>query len=320
MRREGYIIEEIIDYSNMSESFDEVLRGKKRKRSRQGRYLLAHREEVIKELTEQIANGSFRVSGYRERTIHEYGKERNLQILSMKDRIGVHAIMSVVDRHLQRRYIRTTAASIKERGTHDLMKVIRQDMQHDPEGTLYAYKFDIRHFYENVRQDFAMWCYRRVFKDQKLLVMLESFVTMLDRGISFGLRSSQATGNLLLSVFLDHYLKDKCGVAHFYRYCDDGLVLGKTKAELWVIREIIHSQVNQIDLEIKPNERVFPVDEGIDFLGYVIYPDHVAIRKRIKQKFARKMHEVKSRKRRRELIASFYGMTSTPTVIDCLIN
>lgn len=100
MRREGYIIEEIIDYSNMSESFDEVLRGKKRKRSRQGRYLLAHREEVIKELTEQIANGSFRVSGYRERTIHEYGKERNLQILSMKDRIGVHAIMSVVDRHL----------------------------------------------------------------------------------------------------------------------------------------------------------------------------------------------------------------------------
>ena len=309
MRREGYIIEEIIDYSNMSESFDEVLRGKKRKRSRQGRYLLAHREEVIKELTEQIANGSFRVSGYRERTIHEYGKERNLQILSMKDRIGVHAIMSVVDRHLQRRYIRTTAASIKERGTHDLMKVIRQDMQHDPEGTLYAYKFDIRHFYENVRQDFAMWCYRRVFKDQKLLVMLESFVIMLDSGISFGLRSSQATGNLLLSVFLDHYLKDKCGVAHFYRYCDDGLVLGKTKAELWMIRDIIHSQVNQIDLEIKPNERVFPVDEGIDFLGYVIYPDHVAIRKRIKQKFARKMHEVKSRKRRRELIASFYGMT-----------
>ena len=76
-----------------------------------------------------------------------------------------------------------------------------------------------------------------------------------------------------------------------------------------MIREIIHSQVNQIDLEIKPNERVFPVDEGIDFLGYVIYPDHVAIRKRIKQKFARKMHEVKSRKRRRELIASFYGMT-----------
>jgi RNA-directed DNA polymerase len=45
----------------------------------------------------------------------------------------------------------------------------------------------------------------------------------------------------------------------------------------------------KIDLEIKPNERVFPVEEGIDFLGYVIRPDYVRLRKRIKQKFARKM-------------------------------
>lgn len=92
MRREGYIIEEIVDYSNMSESFNQVLRGTSRKRSRQGRYLLAHREEVIKELAERISDGSFRVSGYRERTIHEYGKTRKLQILTMYDRIGVHAI------------------------------------------------------------------------------------------------------------------------------------------------------------------------------------------------------------------------------------
>ena len=56
-------------------------------------------------------------------------------------------------------------------------------------------------------------------------------------------------------------------------------------------------------------DRVFPVEEGMDFLCYVIRPDYVRVRKRIKQKFSRKMHEVKSRKRRRELIASFYGMT-----------
>lgn len=129
MRREGYIIEEIADYSNMSESFNQVLRGTSRKRSRQGRYLLAHREEVIKELAERISDGSFRVSGYRERTIWEYGKARNLQILTMYDRIGVHAIMTVVDKHLRRRFIRTTSASIQGRGTHDLMKFICRDME-----------------------------------------------------------------------------------------------------------------------------------------------------------------------------------------------
>lgn len=308
MRREGYIIKEIVDYSNMAESFNQVLRGKKRKRCRQGRYLLAHKEEVIQELTKQITNGSFKVSGYREKEIIEGGKLRRIQVLSMKDRIAIHAIMAVVDKHLKKRFIRTTSASIEGRGMHDLMKYIRRDMQDDPEGTRYCYKFDISKFYESVKQDFVMYCVRRVFKDKTLINLLDGFVRMMPEGISIGLRSSQGLGNLLLSVYLDHYLKDKYGVRHFYRYCDDGVVLGNAKSELWKIRDVVHEQLEQIDLKVKANERVFPVDEGIDFLGYVIYPDHVRLRKRIKQKFARKMHEVKSRKRRRVLIASFYGM------------
>lgn len=308
MRREGYIVEEVADYSNMSSSFDQVLRGSKRKNSRQGRYLLAHREEVIQELSGRIASGTYTVKDYRERTICEGGKIRRIQVLTMKDRIAVHAVMSVVDRHLKKRFIRTTSASIKNRGMHDLMTYIRRDMCEDPEGTQYCYKFDISKFYESVGQDFVIYCVRRVFKDQKLIAMLENFTRLMPEGISIGLRSSQGLGNLLLSVFLDHYLKDKYGVRHFYRYCDDGVVLGETKAELWKIRDAVHGQMNSIGLSIKPNERVFPVDEGIDFLGYVIRPDYVRLRKRIKQKFARKMHEVKSRRRRRELVASFYGM------------
>lgn len=309
MRREGYIVEEIIEPSNMEDSFNQVLRGTKRKRSRQGRYLLAHKEEVLEELTAQIASGSFRVKDYHEREIVEAGKLRRIQILSMKDRIAVHAIMSVVDEHLRRRFIRTTSASIKRRGMHDLLSYIRRDLKDDPDGTRYCYKFDVSKFYESVEQDFVMYCVGRIFKDKKLISMLENFVRLMPEGISIGLRSSQGLGNLLLSVFLDHYLKDRYGVRHYYRYCDDGVVLGKTKAELWKIRDAVHEWINSIGLSIKPNERVFPVGEGIDFLGYVIYaPDHVRLRKRIKQKFARKMHEVKSRRRRRELVASFYGM------------
>ena len=309
MRREGYIVEEIIEPSNMEDSFNQVLRGTKRKRSRQGRYLLAHKEEVLDELTASIASGSFRVKDYHERDIVEGGKLRRIQVLSMKDRIAVHAIMTIVDKHLRKRFIRTTSASVKKRGPHDLMAYIRRDMKDDPEGTQFCYKFDIRKFYESVKQDFVMYCVNRIFKDQKLIVMLDNFVRLMPEGISIGLRSSQGLGNLLLSVYLDHFLKDKYGIRYYYRYCDDGVVLGKTKEELWKIRDAVHERINSIGLSVKPNERVFPVGEGIDFLGYVIYaPDHVRLRKRIKQKFARKMHEVKSRRRRRELMASFYGM------------
>ena len=319
MRREGHIIEEIVEYSNMAESFDQVLSGTKRKKSHQGRYLLAHREEVIKELSERIASGTFHVTekDIEEKDIIEAGKLRHIQFFKkLKNSIAVHAIMSVVDKHLKKRFIRTTSASIKNRGMHDLMKYIRRDMQKDPEGTRFCYKFDISKFYESVNQDFVMYSVHRVFKDKKLIAMLDNFVRIIPQGISIGLRSSQGLGNLLLSVYLDHYLKDRYGVRHFYRYCDDGVVLGKSKAELWEIRDAVHEQLEQIDLKVKANERVFPVDEGIDFLGYVIYPDHVLLRKRIKQKFARKMHEVKSKKRRRVLIASFYGLAKHA---DCIM-
>ena len=292
----------------MSESFNKVLRGTKRKTCRQGRALLARREDVISELTEQIAAGTYRVKDYREREIVEGGKKRRIQVLTMKDRIAAHAIMSVVDKHLRKRFIRTTSASIKERGMHDLMSYIRRDIRENPEETRYCYKFDITKFYESVKQDFVMYCVRRVFKDEKLIAMLDGFVQMMPEGLSIGLRSSQGLGNLLLSVYLDHYLKDKYGIRYYYRYCDDGVVLAGTKAELWAIRDLIHNCIEQIDLEVKTNERVFPIEDGIDFLGYVIRPDSVRIRKRIKQKFARKMSEIKSRKRRRELVASFYGM------------
>lgn len=142
-------MQEITSYGNMSEAFDRVLRGKKRKKCRQGRYLLAHREEVIAELTAKLADGSFRLGSYHERIICENGKVRHLQVLSMYDRIAVYAVMNVVDQHLHKRYIRTTGASIKKRGTHDLRKCMQLDMDNDPEGTRYCYKFDVKHFYDN---------------------------------------------------------------------------------------------------------------------------------------------------------------------------
>ena len=95
MRRVGYIIEEIVEPSNMEASFRQVLRGSKRKRSRQGGYLLAHKPEVLEELAAQIASGTFRVKDYREREIIEGGKLRRIQVIPMKDRIAVHAIMAV---------------------------------------------------------------------------------------------------------------------------------------------------------------------------------------------------------------------------------
>lgn len=292
----------------MEASFRKVMSGTQRKNTRLGKQLIAHKEEVISELTKKIADGSFRVKGYQEMDILQFGKVRHIQVIPLKDRIAAHAVMNIVDKHLKSRFIRTTSASIKGRGMHDLMKYIQRDMQDDPRGTRYCYKFDIHKYYESIKPEHVMACIRRVFKDEKLIEILNGFMHLTPEGLSIGLRSSQGLGNLLLSVHLDHFLKYKCGIRYYYRYCDDVVILGTSKAELWEVRELVYEQLKSIDLEIKTNERIFPTLEGVDFLGYVIRPDYVRLRKRIKKKTARKLHEVKSKRRRRELIASFYGM------------
>lgn len=66
MRREGHIMEEVTDYGNMPEAFDAVLRGKKRKTCCAGRYLLEPRDEVTKELTTRLKDGTFRLGVYHE--------------------------------------------------------------------------------------------------------------------------------------------------------------------------------------------------------------------------------------------------------------
>lgn len=45
------------------------------------------------------------------------------------------------------------------------------------------------------------------------------------------------------------------------------------------MRNIVCLQVAKINLVIKNIERVFPTKQGIDFLGFVIYPDHTRVRK-----------------------------------------
>lgn len=309
MKREGHIIEEIIERSNLEDSFDTVVRGTLRKKLREGKWLIAHRASFLDSLAKEIENGYVSLRPWHDKHIVEAGKERDIQVFCMADRIKINAVMSVVDKHLHRRYIRTTGASIKRRGMHDLMQYIRRDLKEYPT-IRFWYKSDVHKCYDTVVHHFVKFCLLRVFKDKRLLNILFSFIDIMpgDTKMSMGMRSSQGLVNHLFSVFIDHVLKDRERMKHFYRYMDDSVAGAQTKRELWHVRDIEHRQVNIIGQKIKSNERVFPIESGLDFLGYVIYPTHVLLRKRIKQNFARKLARVKSRKRRKQIIGSFYGM------------
>ena len=307
--KDSDIIPLIVAPANLRESTNAVLAGTYRKSTKQGREILAHTDQIEAWLAAEISSGVFYLSAYGEAEITEGAKARKIQFLySYYEKIGVHAVMNVIEEITFKRLIRTTSASLKKRGVHDLLNIIRRDLEAAPEGMKYVYEDDITKFYESIAQDVMMDVLRRLFKGPIILTILERFVRLLARGLSIGLRSSQHFGNLLLSVVLDHFLKSENRVKYYYRYCDDKRVMASDKPRLWQVRDLVHQRVEAAGLKVKPNERIYPISEGVDFLGYKIYPDYTRVRKRNKKKAAGRLHRIKSKRRRHEILASFYSL------------
>ena len=303
-RRAKDLITLITDENNMRDALEEVIsdmpKGEKERYRR-------NTDKILAKLVPLITSGEFRVTRFEEFEVTDGPKRRKVQSPPVDERIGINAIMRVVERFVYPTVIRTSAASIKGRGMHKLFRKMRSDIRHDREGTRYYYECDIEKFYESIDQDLLCGLLEGYVKDPVVLRMLQSFARVMKKGISIGLRSSQCYGNLLLSA-LDHRMKEKEGFKYYYRYCDDIRVLCGNKRECWLARDIVHEEVAKLRLRIKRNEAVRPLTEGNDFLGYIDDGEHSRLRKRTKVKAARKLSRVRSRKRRREIIGSFKGM------------
>lgn len=309
------LIPEIVSEENMGESFDYVISHLEHPRQRE--MYRPKRLTIIENLRREIGAGSFRIvrSDVRDLHVTEGYKERDVQAPTVVKRVGIHAIMVVIEKYTYPMLIKNTAASIKGRGMHWLHHVVEEDLTNAPEQSQYYYQNDIHHYYDSINQGRMMQIIRKYVSDPILLPILDSFITLMPQGLSKGLRSSQCFANLYLNEvdhemlkYVKHYEKD--GETHYlyYRYCDDTVMLASTKKELWELRNIHIAAVARLGLEVKPSEAVRPLDVGLDFLGYVHYGTHSLLRKRIKQKAARKLAKVKSRRRRQEIIGSFKGM------------
>ena len=309
------LIPEIVSEENMGESFDYVISHLEHPRQRE--MYRPKRLTIIENLRREIGAGSFRIvrSDVRDLHVTEGYKERDVQAPTVVKRVGIHAIMVVIEKYTYRTLIKNTEASIKGRGMHWLHHVVEEDLTNAPEQSQYYYQNDIHHYYDSIDQGRMMQIIRKYVSDPILLPILDSFITLMPQGLSKGLRSSQCFANLYLNEvdhemlkYVKHYEKD--GETHYlyYRYCDDTVMLASTKKELWELRNIHIAAVARLGLEVKPSEAVRPLDVGLDFLGYVHYGTHSLLRKRIKQKAARKLAKVKSRRRRQEIIGSFKGM------------
>ena len=251
-----HIVEEAADYGNVADSLDYELRGS-RGQTWAGQWIRAHREWVIRATQKSILDGTLKPGQYRDLEVCERGKVRQAQSITLLRSIGIHAVMKVVEARITPTFIADTAASIKGRGGTYLLKRILRDLSCDREGMRYVYKDDITKFYQTTSQDYMMEIVRKTFRDRRLVRILERWVMMLPKGMSIGMRPSQGLENLLLSLVLDHRIKDGLGCRHYQRYCDDKVTEAATMYELTGYARTVMEAVADAGLNVKPGAQAW---------------------------------------------------------------
>lgn len=289
MKRYGNLYGSVCSYENLVAAAQFARKGKARQRTVIA--FFEKFEENIGRLREELLAHTYETSEYRVFTIHE-PKERVIYRLPFRDRVVQWAVMLVVEPLWMKTFTRDTYSCIKGRGIHALLKKLRSDLRDDPEGTTCCLKIDVKKFYPTIDHGILKAVIRRKIKDAELLALLDGIIDSVPdgEGVPIGNYLSQFFANLYLSE-LDHIVKERLKVRHYYRFADDIVVLGADKEALRGVLVFINDYLlSERGLRIKSNYQIFPVESrGIDFVGYVTRHDYVLARKKNKQALCRKV-------------------------------
>ena len=94
--------------------------------------------------------------------------------------------------------------------------------------------------------------------------------------------TSQFFANVYLDR-LDQFVKHQLKAKYYVRYVDDFVLLAPNRDVLLDYQKKIENFLrNELKLTAHPNKTIIrPISSGIDFVGYIVRPDYILVRKRV---------------------------------------
>ena len=245
-------------------------------------------------------------------------KLREIFAADFRDRIVHHVLVSHLEGIWEPVFIHDSYACRKGKGVHAAVARLQQFMrQATANGTRPAYtlQLDIRNYFMSIDKPRlfemlaarlnprrpadaqALWLAEKlVFHDCTHEPVLKGDPRLLDRlpahktlfrpppgkFLPIGNLNSQFFANVYLNA-LDQFVNHELKCRWYLRYCDDFVLVAETAAQLaaWKAR-IEDFLTERLLLQLNPaRERLRPVSDGVDFLGYIVRPFHLLVRRRV---------------------------------------
>ena len=263
-------------------------------------------EENLVRLQEELANKSYQPGRYRSFYIYD-PKKRLVSAAPFRDRVAHHAVCNIIEPLFERTFIGDSYANRVGKGTHAAL----DRAQHFARRYPYVLQCDVRQFFPSVDHAVLHRVLARKIGDADVMdlcdrilasgegVLEESYAMVYfpgddllavnrPRGLPVGNLTSQFWANVYLNE-LDQFVKRQLHCAAYARYVDDFLLFSDDKRQLWEWKSAIVAKLAELRLTLHAeSSTVYPVTNGIPFLGFRLYPTHRRLKRRNGMAFARR--------------------------------
>ena len=172
-------------------------------------------------------------------------------------------------------------------------------------------KCDIRKFFASVDHEILIEILKKHVFDNDIIWLLESVIesfhgTETGKGLPLGNLTSQLLVNIYMNEF-DQYVNHILKEGHYIRYADDFVFFSRDKIYFEkLLTEISDFLETRLKLKLHP-DKVFikTASSGVDFLGWVHFPDHRILRTVTKR---RMFNNIKAKEDKKETIQSYLGL------------
>ncbi len=261
-------------------------------------------EENLLSIQKDLLEGTYKVGNYREFYVH-YPKARLVMALGFRDRIVQWAIYRQINPFCDKRFIRHSYGCRTDKGTLAAAQCLLSWVQlvsRKPDArdwvilkgdvSKYFYRVDhatLLEIYASITDDpWFMWLVGTIINNPDLPFGLPEGASisdcprekrLFDVGMPIGNLTSQESANIYLDL-LDQYVKHVLRQHFYLRYMDDFIIICHRDEAQKIFESVEAFLRNRLHLAISPKSKILPLLQPVEFVGYMISPHGLRLRKK----------------------------------------
>ncbi len=299
------LFDRIISFDNLLLASKKAQKGKRFKKSTSLFNLNLERELV--HLQKELRAMTYKHGAYHDFFVCD-SKKRLISAAPYRDRVVHHALCNIIEPLFDKTFIRDSYACRIGKGTHSALNRYSEFSRKNS----YVLKCDIQKYFQSIDHEILFEILSKRIRCVKTLWLVKEIISsrcdrshtfhfqgddlftphLRKKGIPIGNLTSQFFANVYLNGF-DHFIKEKLGCKYYIRYVDDFVVLDNSKERLHEVKGHMEKYLESLRLKLHQRKcRIYRIHEGINFLGYRIFPSYRLLKKSNVLKMKRRLKKL----------------------------